>query len=212
MRGRTAAWAVVVLVGLLPAGCGGKPSAAAGTPNAVKVDGALAEPRTWTVDQLATLPLRTQDAGYIAEGGEKTLHARGVPLLDLLTRAKPKFDTRLKRDELRYAVLIHATDTYEAVISWAEMAPDFAAKPVLVDVEEDGKKLDRPSVLVPGDKEGGRHVYGVDRISLVEVKASSALANARRPMGARENGLSPESPTRRRGSPAGRGGRRWCGA
>jgi len=172
MRGRTAAWIVgVVLVGLLPAGCGGKRSAAASTPNAVKVDGALAESRTWTVDQLATLPLRTQDASYIAEGGAKTLHATGVPLLDLLSRAKPKFDTKRKRDELRYAVLIHATDNYEAVVAWAEMATDFAAKPVLVDVEEDGKRLDRPSVLVPGDKEGGRHVYDVDRISLVEVKA-----------------------------------------
>ena len=171
MRRRTAAGVVVALVGLLPAGCGGKPSAAAGTPNAVKVDGALGEQRTWTVDQLATLPLQTQDAGYIAEGGAMTLHARGVSLLGLLNRAQPKFDTKRKRDELRYVVLIHATDNYEAVVAWAEMATDFAATPVLVDVEEDGKRLDRPSVLVPGDKEGGRHVYDVDRISLVEVKA-----------------------------------------
>jgi hypothetical protein len=30
---------------------------------------------------------------------------------------------------------------------------------------------DRPNVVVPGDKHGGRHVDAVDRISLVEVKA-----------------------------------------
>jgi DMSO/TMAO reductase YedYZ molybdopterin-dependent catalytic subunit len=172
MRQRTAPWIVFGLVGLLvAAGCGGTGSgAAASTPNAVKVDGALGEQRTWTVDQLATLPLQTKDATYVAEGGTTSLHARGVSLLDLLNRAKPGFDSKVKRDELRYAVLIHATDRYEAVVSWPEMAPDFEAKPVLVDVEENGRKLDRPSVLVPGDKDGGRHVHDVDRISLVEVK------------------------------------------
>jgi len=172
MRRRTVAWMLVALAGLLPAACGGKSSAAAGPPDAVKVDGALGEPRTWTVDQLETLPLRTEDAGYLAEGGRRNLHAKGVSLLDLLNLAKPKFDSKVKRDELRYAVLVHATDRYEAVVAWAEMAPDFAAKPVLVDVEEDGKKLDRPSVLVPGDKDGGRHVHDIDRITLVEVKPS----------------------------------------
>ncbi len=171
MRGRTVAWMLVGLTGLLAAGCGGRSSAAAGPADAVKVDGALGEPRTWTVDQLETLPLQTQDVGYVGMGGNKTVHAKGVPLLDLLNRAEPKFDTKVKRDELRFAVLVHATDKYEATVAWAEMAPDFAAKPVLVEVEEDGKKLDRPSVLVPGDKEGGRDVYEVDRITLVEVKA-----------------------------------------
>jgi DMSO/TMAO reductase YedYZ molybdopterin-dependent catalytic subunit len=174
MRLRTASWVVVGLVGLLPAaGCQGTgPGAAAGTAPVVKVDGALREPRSWTVDQLATLPLQTEDASYLAEGGSKTLHARGVSLLDLLNRAKPKFDPKVKRDELRFAVLIHATDKYEAVVAWAEMSTDFAGKAVLLDVEENGKRLDRPGVLVPGDKDGGRHVYDVDRISLVEVKAS----------------------------------------
>ncbi len=94
-----------------------------------------------------------------------------MALLGLLNRAKPKVESKAQRDVLRDAVLIHATDNYEAVVAWAEMATDFAATPVLVDVEEDGKRLDRPSVLVPGDKEGGRHVYDVDRISLVQVKA-----------------------------------------
>ena len=33
-------------------------------------------------------------------------------------------------------------------------------------VEENGKKLERPGVLVPGDKHGGRHVYDTDKITL----------------------------------------------
>jgi DMSO/TMAO reductase YedYZ molybdopterin-dependent catalytic subunit len=175
MRLKTASWVLFGLVGLLPAaGCGGKDSGAAGsTPGAVKVDGALGEQRTWTVDQLATLPLQTQDVTFLTEAGaSKSLQAKGVALLDLLQRAKPRFDAKTKRDAIRYAVLVHAVDNYKAVISWAEIDPDFGAKSVLVDVEENGKKLDRPNVVVPGDKEGGRHVDAVDRISLVEVKAS----------------------------------------
>jgi hypothetical protein len=175
MRLKTVSWVLVGLVGLLPAaGCGGKGSgAAASTPGAVKVDGALGEQRTWTVDQLATLPLQTQDVTFLTEAGaSKNLQAKGVALLDLLQRAKPRFDAKTKRDAIRYAVLVHAVDDYKAVISWAEIDPDLGAKPVLVDVEENGKKLDRPNIVVPGDKEGGRHVDAVDRISLVEVKAS----------------------------------------
>ena len=173
MRVKAVAWVLIACAGVLPAACGGKGSgAAASTPGAVRVDGALGEHRTWTVDQLATLPLQTQDVTFLAEGAPKTLHGKGVPLLDLLQRAKPKFDAKKKRDAIHYAVLIHAVDKYEAVISWGEIDPDFGAKPVLVDVEENGKKLDRPNVVVPGDKHGGRHVDAVDRISLVEVRAA----------------------------------------
>jgi hypothetical protein len=173
MRAKAAAWVLVAFAGVLPAACGGKGGgAAASTPGAVRVDGALGERRTWTVDQLATLPTQTQDVTFLAEGNSKSLHARGVSLLDLLQRARPKFNSKMKRDAIHYAVLIHAIDKYQAVVSWGEIDPDFGAKPVLVDVEENGKKLDRPNVVVPGDKHGGRHVDAVDRISLVEVRAS----------------------------------------
>ena len=164
---------VIGVFGALLVACGGGGGAAATTSGAVRVDGALGGRRTWTVDQLATLPLQTQDVTYQTEGGaQKTLHGKGVLLLDFLQRAKPKFDPKQKHDALHYAVLVHAVDNYEAVISWGEIDPDFAAKPVLVGVEENGKKLDRPSVIVPGDKEGGRHIDALDRISLVDVRAA----------------------------------------
>ena len=114
-------------------GCGQGSGAAASTPGAIRVDGALGEQRTWTVDQLATLPLQTQDVTFLAEGNSKSLHAQGVSLLDLLQRAKPKFNSKMKRDAIHYAVLIHAVDKYQAVVSWGEIDPDFGAKPVLVD-------------------------------------------------------------------------------
>ena len=61
-----------------------------------------------------------------------------------LQRAKPKFDAKKKRDMLRYAVYIHATDGYASSLSWGEIDPDFAATPVLVTFEENGKRLATP--------------------------------------------------------------------
>ena len=101
---------------------------------------------------------------------QKSVKGTGVLLYDLLQRAKPKFDPKKKRDALRYAVLVHATDGYATSIAWGEIDPDFAGKPILVTVEENGKKLGRPGLIVPGDKHGGRHVYDMDRITLVGLK------------------------------------------
>jgi hypothetical protein len=103
---------------------------------------------------------------------QKSIRGKGVLLYDLLQRAKPKFDPKKKRDMLRYAVLVHATDGYATAISWGEIDPDFAAKPILVTVEENDKRLERPGLIVPGDKHGGRHVYDMDRISLEAVRDS----------------------------------------
>jgi hypothetical protein len=159
---------LVVLAAVIPAGCGGKGKAAnAATVGDIKLGGAVKDARTWSVDGLASLPgQQTQEVGFLGEGMQKSIKGSGVLLYDLLQRAKPRFDAKKKRDALRYAVLVHATDGYATSIAWGEIDPDFANKPVLVTVMENGKKLGRPGLLVPGDKHGGRHIYDMDRISL----------------------------------------------
>ena len=169
MRAKTASWVLIALVGLVPVACGGKGGAGAATAGDIRLSGAVKEPRSWSVDGLATLPLQTQEVRFLGEGMQKSIRGKGVSLYDLLQRAKPKFDPKKKRDMLRYAVLVHATDGYATAISWGEIDPDFAAKPILVTVEENDKRLPRPGLIVPGDKHGGRHVYDMDRISLQAV-------------------------------------------
>jgi hypothetical protein len=171
MRVKTASWALIVVLGLLPVACGDKGKAGAAT-SGMKLSGAIGDPRTWSVEGLASLPQQTQEVSFVGEGMTKAIRGRGVLLLDLLQRAKPKFDPKKKRDALRYAVLVHAIDNYDAVISWGEIDPDFAAKPILVTVDENDKRLERPGLIVPGDKHGGRHVVDIDRISLEVVKSS----------------------------------------
>ncbi len=168
MRAKTASWILIGFLGVVPVGCGGGGGAGASPAGNVKLSGAIKEPRSWGVDGIATLPnQQTQTVSYLGEGMQKSITGKGVLLLDLLQRAKPKFDAKKKRDMLRYAIYIHATDGYASSLSWGEIDPDFAAKPVLVTYEENGKRLDRPGVLVPGDKHGGRHVYDTDKIELV---------------------------------------------
>ena len=167
MRTKAASWLLITVLGVLPVACGDKGGAGASTADSVRLSGAIKEPRSWSVEGLATLPgLQTQEVSFLGEGMEKTIRGRGVLLYDLLQRAKPKFDPKKKRDVLRFAVLVHATDGYATAISWGEMDPDFAAKPILVTVDENDKRLARPGLIVPGDKHGGRHVYDMDSITV----------------------------------------------
>jgi len=173
MKAKTVSWVLMALLGVLPVACGGKGGAGASTTAGdVRLGGAIAEPRTWSVDGLASLPLQSQDVSFLGEGMQKSIRGKGVLLYDLLQKAKPKFDPKKKRDALRYAVLVHATDGYATTISWGEIDPDFAAKPILVTVEENDKRLGRPGLIVPGDKHGGRHIYDMDSISLEALRPS----------------------------------------
>ena len=164
---------VALVVAVPAAGCGGNGgrAGASSTVGDIKLGGAVKDVRTWSVDGLASLPgQQTQEVSFLGEGMQKSVKGTGVLLYDLLQRAKPKFDPRKKRDPLRYAVLAHATDGYATSIAWGEIDPDFANKPILVTVEENGKKLGRPGLIVPGDKHGGRHIYDMDRITLEALK------------------------------------------
>jgi hypothetical protein len=164
-------WVLIAVAGLVPAGCGAKSGAGAATVGDVRLSGAIAEPRTWSVDGLATLPQQTEEVSFLGEGMQKTIKGTGVLLYDLLQKAKPKFDATKKRDALRFGVLVHATDGYATAISWGELDPDFAGKPILVTVEENGQRLGRPGLVVPGDKHGGRHVYDMDKITVEELRS-----------------------------------------
>src|SRR6266513_695633 len=110
MRTRTAAWILIALVGLALTGWGGRGKAGAATAGDIRLSGAGKERRTWSVDGLASLPLQSQDGSVLGEGMQQSIRGKAVLLYDLLQEAKPQFDPKTKRDALRYAVLVHATD------------------------------------------------------------------------------------------------------
>ncbi|MGH8999257.1 MAG: hypothetical protein ACRDY7_07690, partial [Acidimicrobiia bacterium] len=155
MHTKVTSWFVVLL---LTAACGAAGGSASEGERGLRVEGRVQQPEEWTIEELENLPLQTAEAAYISKGGEQRHREEGVLLLDLLERSKPDFDPDDKNDGLGHAILVRAGDDFEAVVAWGEIDPRFAHKPILVSVKEDGKRLERPRLVVPGDKHGGRHV------------------------------------------------------
>ncbi|HEX3732961.1 MAG TPA: hypothetical protein VHU91_08590, partial [Mycobacteriales bacterium] len=94
---------------------------------------------------------------------------RGASLIDVLTSAHPSFDSTIKDAKLRYAVLISASDDYQAALSWGEIDPHYANTGVLLVYEQDGVLLARPHLIVPGDETGGRYVCDITNVKLLRV-------------------------------------------
>lgn len=57
-------------------------------------------------------------------------------------------------------------DGHRAVLSWAEIDPDFADAPVMLAVAIDGTPLDAagPQLVLPQDRCGARHISGITAI------------------------------------------------
>jgi hypothetical protein len=56
-------------------------------------------------------------------------------------------------------------------VSWGEIAPEFAATPVLVAHTEDGRELDQPRLVVPGDIKGARYVSDLIEVRVVNLRS-----------------------------------------
>jgi hypothetical protein len=105
---------------------------------------------------------------YLTSKGMQQHTFTGPLLLDLLNGAKPEFSSD-QHDPLRFVILAKATDNFLAALSWGEIATDLAHKKVIVALTEDGHRLDRPRLVIPGDKHGARQVYDLASITLIRL-------------------------------------------
>lgn len=79
--------------------------------------------------------------GFPTSGTQR--HRFTAPLLyDVLAGAGPVFDPARRKDRLRFLIAVTGTDGHRALLSWAEIDPDFADAPVLLAVSVDGTPLD----------------------------------------------------------------------
>ncbi|WP_407672414.1 molybdopterin-dependent oxidoreductase [Parafrankia discariae] len=137
------------------------------------VKGKVAHPARLTVADLARYPQSTQQVTFQSGAGPQTHTYTGARLIDVLTAAGPAFRADVKNDLLRYAVLVRASDGYEAVLSWPELVDGYGGTQALLASTEDGASLAEqgPRLTVPDDAKGGRYVSGVTSITLVRVGA-----------------------------------------
>lgn len=134
--------------------------------------GRIARPLRLSVADLATkYPQHTQTVTFSSGSGQQTRTYTGPLLYDVLQAAKPSLRAEVKNDALRYAVVVHASDGYESVVSWGEIDPGFAHTQALLAVTEDGRSLaaEGPRLTAPNDTKGGRYVSGITSVVLARV-------------------------------------------
>ena len=131
----------------------------------VLVDGQVRQPHPWSVEELKKLAPVSAEVTYLTGHGEDHARFTGVPLWTLLGEARLADETG-KLPQIRHSVLVTGRDGYAAALSYGEFDPEFEGKAVLLAWQRDGKDLETPQLVVPGDKRGGRYVHDVVHIEV----------------------------------------------
>ncbi len=139
--------------------------------DSIKIEGGVDHPRTLTAAELEKEPQTSVTISQHTGHGTLSGSFVGVSLWTLLQETGVTLDATKKNDLIRHTVTVTGTDGYSAVLSLAEIAPEFGDDQALIAWQQDGKPLpDRDSfarLIVPGDKAAGR---GIGAIATIEVK------------------------------------------
>ncbi|MBY8878739.1 molybdopterin-dependent oxidoreductase [Actinacidiphila acidipaludis] len=139
----------------------------AGPTAEVVLSGDLARPARLTVAELLVWRQHSATVAFECATSGVQQHTFTGPLLhDVLSDAGPGFDPGRRKDRLRFLIAVRGVDGHRAVLSWAEIDPDFGRAPVLLAVTLDGNRLDRagPQLVLPQDRCGARYVSGIQAI------------------------------------------------
>ncbi|MFI6347436.1 molybdopterin-dependent oxidoreductase [Streptomyces sp. NPDC050560] len=131
------------------------------------LSGDLVRPAELTVPDLLCWPQHAAEVSFECATSGTQRHRFAGPLLhDVLADAGPGFDPARRKDRLRFLIAVCGTDGHRALLSWAEIDPDFGRAPVLLAVSIDGAGLDRagPQLVLPQDRCGARHISAIRTI------------------------------------------------
>ncbi|MGW7236218.1 molybdopterin-dependent oxidoreductase [Streptomyces sp. NPDC054804] len=129
--------------------------------------GDLARPARLTVSDLLRRPQHRVRVSFDCATSGVQRHGFTGPLLyDVLSDAGPGFDPARRKERLRFLIAVTGADGHHALLSWAEIDPDFAHAPVLLAVAIDDTPLDLagPQLVLPQDRCGARHISGIRAI------------------------------------------------
>lgn len=110
---------------------------------------------------LGSLPAAT--VAVASRGG--TVRYSGPRLWDVLGRAGAT--GRKPDDRLHEVVVVIGADGYTAPLALAEVDPAFEGKDVILALSREGHALDRPRLVIPGDRHPGRDVRDVVSVRVV---------------------------------------------
>jgi DMSO/TMAO reductase YedYZ molybdopterin-dependent catalytic subunit len=137
------------------------------TTPALTLHGDLDQPAELTVEQLRRLPAHRARVTFDCRtSGAQQHEFEGPKLWDVLLAAGPRADLATRKARLRYLLTVTGADGHFALLSWAEIDPDFGGQQILLATSIDGKPLDDsgPQLVVPADTCGARYISGITAV------------------------------------------------
>jgi hypothetical protein len=107
---------------------------------------------------LAGLKPVTVAGSFQTMGGTQAHHWSGPLLLDVLDVAGIA-DAPGKKTHFRHVIMASGADGYAVAVALGEIDPIGEGKQVIVALTQDGKALDKPRLVVPGDSHAARGVH-----------------------------------------------------
>jgi molybdate transport system substrate-binding protein len=137
----------------------------------ITLDGQVLNPLTLTVESLQTnFTLRDVEITSTVEGEARTTTYTGVLLWDLVSAAQPNINADVGGDAGSLYFVVTASDGYQVVLAWTQVAPAYTDDPVLVAILQDGELLTEayaPAILVvPAYVDPSFYLYGLANLSL----------------------------------------------
>ncbi len=123
--------------------------------------------QTLSMESLGSVAPITQRVSFMSGRGEQQ-HEWTGPLLWQVLVASGTIDPTKDAELVRLTVRVTGADGYTAAIALAEIAPQFADRPVQIADHMDGALIANRAIrlIVPGDRRGGRSVREVVRIDV----------------------------------------------
>jgi DMSO/TMAO reductase YedYZ molybdopterin-dependent catalytic subunit len=147
---------------------------------AIEITGLVERPGPLRVADLQQLPNQTVEATYESGDRMQSHSFTGTRLFAVLEHAGLAVDADERNPLLRRYLIVTAKDGYQIVLSGGELDPNLGNAPMLLTWEQDGQPLsgeDGPArLVVPGDKRGGRYVYGIVRIDVLSIDGQPPAA------------------------------------
>jgi hypothetical protein len=157
-------WYVAIAVSAGFVGLGGAASAAASAhPSSptVAVEGAVAAPATYSLSALRAMPQST----FSVTRGTHAQVDQGVSLESLVDASQPQLPS-VKNALLTAIITVADPSGRQRTFALGELDAGFGNHPAYVALEENGVPLDRPELIVPGDRNDVRSVPDVSKIGV----------------------------------------------
>jgi DMSO/TMAO reductase YedYZ molybdopterin-dependent catalytic subunit len=139
--------------------------------DSVAIKGGVDHPKTLALSDLKHEPQTTVTVSLHTGHGTLAGAFTGASLWTLLQEAGVTMDKGKKNDLIHHTVTVTGSDGYSAVLSLAEIAPEFGDDQAMIAWQKDGMPLESGEgfarLIIPNDKAAAR---AVSAITTIEVK------------------------------------------